>query len=198
MFLLKSKRLIPFIFALLLVGCSNQETGYTGYYPIEEFLNNQISYLASVGATLSKQAEIDGEQESVTLIPSDTAWHNELDIFIELKTINKTINKGSYTVENGLNDPFSNLTVKSITANETDLPVQYLKIYYHESENNVRKIEALFHEENSLLKGSRFLVMEFREIYNKTVLTSYSIEGGQQMFLGDSVQFSIKGSVTIP
>jgi hypothetical protein len=39
--------------------------------------------------------------------------------------------------------------------------------------------------------------MEFQEIEGQTVLVSYSIEGGQKMFLGDSVQFSVKGTVTI-
>jgi hypothetical protein len=73
-----------------------------------------------------------------------------------------------------------------------------LKIFYLDVPSKIRRIEALYQEENSLLKGSRFLVMEFEEINNNLVLTSFSIEGGQKMFLGDSVKFSVKGTVTLP
>jgi hypothetical protein len=73
----------------------------------------------------------------------------------------------------------------------------YLKVFYLDSPSKIKRIEALYREETSLLKGSRLVIMEFQEIEGQTVLVSYSIEGGQKMFLGDSVQFSVKGTVTI-
>ena len=52
-------------------------------------------------------------------------------------------------------------------------------------------------EETSLYKSSRFLTLEFQNINNKNVLTSYSVKGGQKMIMGDSVIFSVKGKILI-
>lgn len=179
----------------LLFSCKKEEV--TVYYPIDSLMEAQIDYLAEHHALLTKKAEIDGKEDTSSITPKDTtAWASELDIFSELNVINKPITMGSYTVERGINDTQSNLSILSFSTME-DLPIVYLKVYYLEKESNLRRIEALYHEENSLLKGSRLLIMEFQEINNTIVLTSYSIEGGQKIFLGDSVKFSIRGTVTI-
>jgi hypothetical protein len=180
---------------LLLFSCKKEEA--TVYYPIDSLMEAQINYLAEHRALLTKKAEIDGKEDTSSFTPKDTtSWASELDIFTELNVINKPITMGSYTVERGINDTQSNLSILSFSTTE-DLPIVYLKVYYLEKESNLRRIEALYHEENSLLKGSRLLIMEFQEINDAIVLTSYSIEGGQKIFLGDSVKFSIQGTVTL-
>jgi hypothetical protein len=70
-------------------------------------------------------------------------------------------------------------------------------VYYLDNLSNIKKIEALYSEANSLLKESRLLTLEFKEVYNKNILNSYSIKGGQKMFLGDSVQFMVRGSISL-
>jgi hypothetical protein len=186
------------LFGTLLTSCNQTTPEKVLYYPMDSLVRAQAYYLSEARAVLNKQAEINGQEESNSFTPNDTtAWLHELDIFTELKTINKPINRGSYQVENGVPDTRSNLLIRSYTTTK-DLPVAYLKIFYFESPSKIKKIEALFREENTLLVGSRLLVMEFNEVYNKTVLASYSIEGGQKMFLGDSVQFSVKGTITLP
>jgi hypothetical protein len=47
------------------------------------------------------------------------------------------------------------------------------------------------------LKGSRHLIMEFQDIYNQTTLTSYSVEGGQELFLGNHVKFAVRGTIKL-
>jgi hypothetical protein len=111
--------------------------------------------------------------------------------------INNPINTGNYRIESGVKDSNSNLTIRSFLGKETR-PVVYLKIFFLETPSKIKRIESLYREENSLLKGSRLLILEFEEINNKAILTSYSIEGSQKMFLGDSVKFSVKGTITIP
>jgi len=122
-------------------------------------------------------------------------WKNELAIFSELDVINKPINKGAYTIGNYA-DKKSNLSVKSFNTTE-DLPVKYLRVFYQQSPGRIRKIEAQYNEANLLYSSTRFLTMEFEDIFNKTVVTSYSINGGQKMFLDDSVQYIVGATIIL-
>jgi len=189
---------LPVLFYSLFISCNQSKVKKSLYYPIDSLIQVQATNLSESQAILTKHAEINGEEETNTFTPKDsTAWLHELDIFVELKTINKPINMGSYTIENSVKDANSNLTIRSFTSTK-ELPVSYLKIFYLDSPSKIKRIESLYREETSLLKGSRLLIMEFQEINGRTILVSYSIEGTQKMFLGDSVQFSVKGIVTLP
>lgn len=182
----------------LLISCTQTPESTTLYYPIDSLIQSQVNYLAQSKAILNKKAEIDGKEETSLFLPRDSAaWAHELDIFSELEIINKPIHAGKYRIESGLRDTNSNLTIKSFTSTD-QLPVVYLKIFYLDWPSKIRRIESLYQEENSLLKGSRFLIMEFEEVNNNLALTYFSIEGGQKMFLGDAVKFSVNGEVTLP
>lgn len=181
-----------------LSSCENKRRGTKYYYAIDSILNEQTKFLANSKAKLTKEAFIDSKKETKSYIPvSDTAWTYELDVFAELNDINKPANVGKYRIEQGVKDANSNLLMYTIESTEK-LPVVFLKVYYLYNLSNIRRIEGLYQEESSLLKSSRQLSMEFQNINNKIVLTSYSITGGQKMLLGDSVQFSVNGMVTLP
>ena len=185
-------------FIFLMNSCTTKNNIVKNYYPMDSLIQSQVVYLTASKAQLTKKAEIDGAEETNSFAPKDSlAWTHELDIFAELNVINNPVNAGNYSIEDEVKDSNSNLSIRLFKGKST-LPVVYLKIYYLENLSKVRRIEALYREENSLLKGSRLLILEFQEIHNKTVLTSYSIEGSQQMFMGDTVQFAVKGTITIP
>ena len=79
-------------------------------------------------------------------------------------------------------------------------PHQYqmiYKIYYQDIPSKLRKIEALYQQDNALLKTRRKLTMEFTDLYDKNILTSYSIDGTQKMFVGDSIRFTINCAVQL-
>jgi hypothetical protein len=177
------------------MSCSKKEkTG--SLYAIDSLLTAQVKYLTEQKATLTKVTLLGGKEDKVSLTPKDSAaWKNELEIFATMDMINKPTNKVYYQADD-LSDIRSNLNVKAFSTKE-DLPIRYLRVYYHEDISKLRKLEAEFNELNSLYKSSRMLVMEFQQMGNNVVLTSYEIVGGQKMFLGDSVQYNIKGTLSI-
>lgn len=187
-----------FLVMVTLLSCGPKRSDTKYYYAIDSVLNEQIHHLAQSGATLAKKASIDGKEEQTTFVPKDTArWKYELDVFAELNDINKPANVGKYRTLPHVQDVNSNLLIYTLESTE-QLPVVFLKVYYLDTLTNIRKIEGLYREESSLLKSTRQLLMEFHNINNKIVLTSYSLTGGQKMLFGDSVQFSVTGTITLP
>lgn len=192
------------LFFLLVLGifafgsCENKSSDTRFYYSLDSLLDNQVHHLSQSKATLFKKASIGEKEEERSFVPRDTsAWQFELDVFAQLNDINKPTNVGKYRTDRAVKDIASNLLIYTIESTER-LPVSFLKVYYLGHLSNIRKIEGLYHEESSLLKSTRHLSMEFQNINNKIVLTSYSMKGGQKMLLGDSVQFSVHGTITLP
>lgn len=184
------------LLAVLLMSCE-RERRPAAFYPIDSLVTSQAHSLTEIQAGLFKEALLSGKTDTLTYTPNDTvAWLNELDIFRKLDIINKPVNKGSYQVDDGLHDPASNLMVKAFKSLK-ELPVVYLKIYYQGNISKPRKLEALYDEENLLFHSSRLVSMDFQQIQNRTILTSYSIKGGQKMVFGDSVAFFIGGKILI-
>lgn len=188
------------VFAALL-SCESEKQPAT-FYPIDSLVSQQVYHLAEIDAALFKEALLEGKTDTVTYTPADTlVWKKELEVFGKLNEINKPVNKGRYEVSDGLLDPGSNLTVKAFTskadADKGSLPIVYLKIYYQGSIEKPRKIEALYDEETLLYKSARHLSMHFQQIKDQTVLTSYTVKGGQKMVFGDSVAFYISGKILV-
>ena len=166
-------------------------------YPIDSLVTAQIQELSAVHARLQKEAVLGETADSISYTPGDSLnWAKELDIFKQLNIINKPINYHTYRVEDGIQDSSSNLTVKSFV-NTTNVPVRFLRVYYQLSIDKPRKIEASYVEKSTLYVSERLLNLEFSQINNKTILTSYSISGAQKIILADSVPFLIKGKIFI-
>lgn len=156
-------------------------------------MDAQVKNLSLQHATLNKDAMLQQKTESVVLTPDSAQWEKELAVFRQIREINKPVNRSAYRVDYRT---VNGATVKSITGTPKQ-QVQYLKLYYHQSLADVSKIEALYTENNSLFNTTRTLTMEFQSINNKSMLSSYSIVGTQKMLLGDSINFTLQGSVKI-
>jgi len=184
---------------MLLSSCTGKKEKQTTIYNLDSLIQTQIHLLAGKQASSKKTVRL-GEKVSVSeLTPGDTLeWKKELDIFTELSVLNKPINRKEYVVEDGLPDTKSNLTIKSISTDKQELPVRYLRIYYLPEPYQLKKIEGYTHEENMLYQSARFFTLEFGELSNQPTLKSYTVHGGQKMFLRDSVIFSVEATLSIP
>lgn len=186
--------------AVLLFSCSEGGNSHAVYYPVDSLVQAQISYLSDTlhGAALHKYVSIGASKDSVVYRPADSvAWANELGPLLQLGLINKPIHSGKYAVEDNLRDPNSNLHVRIYTAREPSLPIAFLRVYYRDTPRQVRKIEGEYRENNALYTSSQILSMELQETHNKTLLTSYSIRGGQKMILADSMELSVNGRIAL-
>jgi hypothetical protein len=182
---------------LLFSSCDKQTRTTIKYYNIDSLLKQQVFYLSATQAKLIKEVRLaDKIDTTITSLSDSSLWLTELDAFTQLADMNKPINSGVYKVEDQLQDTGSNLTIKSFTGSN-ELKVEYLKLYYQDSVSKIRKIEALVQDENPLYKHTRKLTMEFQIINNKPILTNYTIQGLQKMFLSDAVDFSIIGTIQI-
>ena len=187
------------IFIFIFSSCKKKPEHRVVFYNIDSLITAQVKLLSSQKTSTQKTSTLDGKQSLSTLQLKDTlSWENELSVFREIDMVNKPINRDAYKLSDGISDTKSNLTIKSVGTTKAELPVEYLLLYYHQLPQKVKRIEAHFRETNSLYSSSRYMTLEFQEINNAPMLTYYSIRGGQKMFMGDSVQYTIQGSITIP
>lgn len=195
---LSQRRFLLFSFVVLLASAAmtscTQPTETSNLYNIDSLVTEQIRLLATTKPTLEKHAVLGSGTDTLAYVPDSTQWNKELEIFRQLDVMNKPVNRAYYLVDDNLYDPGSNLTVKAFTALEP-LPVRSVRVFYDTDILQPRKIEAIYDEENTLYKSSKNLLLEFQQIDNKNLLTSYSIDGGQKMILSDSVTFSVKGRI---
>ena len=191
---LKSKLVFTKL-VVYLSACKHPERADTQvpFYTFDSLIDAQVNYFAKAHPVLKKYAEINGRRDSTEHVPADSAsWASELEIFKQIDFINKPVNKDKYKFEDGLPDVASNLTICKYTALK-DLPIRYVIIYYQQDHKRIRRVEASYRERNGLYTSARLLTFDMQDIYNKTVLTSYSITGGQKMLMGDSTRIRITG-----
>ncbi|HPH46561.1 MAG TPA: hypothetical protein PKU83_06125, partial [Chryseolinea sp.] len=137
-----------FLLTIISFSCSNKQKVTSDLFNVDSLIDAQSRYLKEEHAGLEKISSLGNSRDSVFSIPKDTtAWKNELEAFNVLHLINKPVNRNSYTIENQ-EDTKSNLSVRtfaikaSLPTDEKKLPIEYLKIYYQETPDKIRRIEG--------------------------------------------------------
>lgn len=194
----KGRIVLLMALSLVVFSCVKETKRTATYYNIDSLISSQIDYLSRTHAKIRKVVHVGEANDTTELLPGDTSiWQKELDIFRELDAVNKPLYHNVYIVTDGTPDTRSNLLIRTYAGNNT-LPVEFVKVYYHQDPKRVRKIEGRYAQNNSLYSSARFFTLEFMESNGQSILTSYAVQGGQRMFMGDSVQYTIKGLVTLP
>lgn len=178
-------------------SCSEHQPVAGNYYDIDSLFNKQNDLLVKAKATLEKNARVGEEDSYVVFVPEDSAsWAEELEIFRNLNLINKPVNRGLYR-DTIRRDRSSNLTVRSFKALDDDLSVERLDIFFLNVPEDIRRIEAIYREDNVMFTTSRRLRVDFRKKDSGAIISAYSVTGGQKMLLGDSVRYAVTAKISV-
>jgi len=185
--------------SLCLFSCSQAgqevKTGEL-YFSLEKLVEEQVSILSSGTYQIKKTAFLNEKHDEKILKPDSLGWLDELKLFRDAD-INLPSLRGVYEMVAGPGELTSNLQEIDFIPVKEVQGVQYIKVFYAENPDDVRKIETRVTEVNSLFRGETILKLELRrDGENNLVLASYEITGGQKMIMLDSVEYKITGLVT--
>lgn len=191
------KNIFVVIILLVMVSCQMKpDKNVSLYFDTDSLMQEQKKLLYERKAQISKKASVKG-QTSKGLVKPDSiqAWDQEFQ-FLEKININKPALRGAYEVKE-YNDPSSNLKVREYSGTKEGLEVPFLKLYYLNTPDNLRVIEAEYVEDNPIYHSRRKLKFFFDDFTGTSLIHKYAITGSQKMILKDSVRFEVKGEIEL-
>jgi hypothetical protein len=174
-------------------GCRQEVISTEKILDFQVLIDQQVDQLSKQQRHLSKKAGMNQLESDSVFLPTRLIWARELEIFRELELINKPAYKNAYAMEDGVDDPSSNLLIRQYSA--PDAPVPLIRIFYRDSLHHMKRLEATLMETNLLYSTQRKLTLEFDEEYKQAVLTHYGIAGFEKMAGGDTIRFTIQGEI---
>ncbi len=181
-------------FAFILSACNRANQKYDkAYFDFDSLINMQVAELVKIQSTIRKKSIINGKEDDSSFVPDSLKLANELDVFRQVDIINKPLYRNAYEIKDGEKDTKSNLLIRSYTA-KVPSPVPFVRFYYQPSSREIKKIESVFHEENTLYDTRRNLLLEFDDSSGSLLLKAYQLSGTQKMILNDTVNFSVNVS----
>lgn len=160
---------------------------------VDSLLSLQVEVLTSRGVSLTKSANVSSSPGDTTHTLVSTNWREELEVFRGLGAVNQKLYKGTYRVEDPLDDPRSNLRIRRLTNEQA--PLRLMEVYYQDEVSRIREIKGILEESNLLYTARRELILHFDKLDGKAALSRYSITGFQKLALRDTVWFSVNGLV---
>lgn len=175
----------------LMFSCKHQNLKYDKpYFDFDSLVNVQVEKLSEAKATVSKKTFLNEENDSIAFVPNAEQWKNELNELAQLDVINKPSFKTAYHFTDAKDD-HSNLQVRTYSTTSKS-PVAWVKFYFLKNFKKLKKIESIYHEENTMVTSQKKLWIDFDDSLQ---IAHYHIQGFQKMILNDSVKFSIDGKI---
>lgn len=186
-------RFLFFLLAIASLACGDLKPKEVDlYYNIQSLMGEQAAALTKDEVKLQKFAIVNGDSSKSTFLPDSLGWADEFQIIMDAD-INKPALRGQYSISEG-DDGNSNLKTLAYSANSETLPIQSFKVFYLERIENLKRIEIIMKESNSIFQSSKHIVMHFDEIKGKNRITDYTIKGFQKMLLQERVDFNVRCS----
>jgi len=188
--------LLPLIGILSCTDPVERESDGLKYYDLNGLIDQQLVWLIELNPKIRKTAVLNGIPESSSMHLDSVQWARELKIFRDAD-LNKSRLRQEYRIVEDLSEPTSNLKIRLYQAINTEMTeVEYLKIFYVEEEDDLRKLEASVREKNALFSSKKMLYMTFEDNGNGSIkIIHFKIEGKQKMILMDTVKFSLEVSL---
>jgi len=185
--------ILPLIGILSCTDPVEKESTNLKYYDLNGLIDQQLVWLIEFNPEIRKTAVLNGIPESSSMRLDSVQWARELKIFRDAD-LNKSRLRLEYRIVEDLSEPTSNLKIRLYEAiNKEMMEVEYLKIFYVEKEEDLRKLEASVREKNSLFSSKKTLYMTFEDDGNGSIkIKHFKIEGQQKMILMDTVKFSLE------
>ncbi len=152
------------------------------YFDLDSLLDEQIDLLVENESQLTKTVSSNEETEERISQPSREAWENEFLLLREFN-LNKPHYVGSYVTKTQKN------FVEYVPYDNLDFPVWKFELSYVNGQ--LLTIEAGLSEFKYIYSNSRSVTLLFTE----NQLSSFRIEGSQNMILKDEMKYVIIGKI---
>jgi hypothetical protein len=177
----------------LLSSCQKTEKSEVLYF--DSLIQVQSKYLSERKSTLYKTVSLNGKGSTIQLTPDEEGWKREFDIFQSLSMFDRPAYRRSYELRDHIKDTGSNLTIREFVTKEK-IPVRELRFYYLQTPSGIKKIEALYEEENLLHRSIRKIILEFDDLDHQSIISGYRIDGGQKTWMSDTLTYSINSGIS--
>lgn len=164
------------------------------YFDLVELLDEQVAIIDQQKPKLIKELTVDGQTETVTTtLDSASMWKEELQLFYQAD-INKLGLEDAYITEqlSAGTDRY-----KKIDSAKTNAPT-IRTIEYNYYKNVLENIRIVVREKNTVYEFDKELLLEFKQINGKSLLSSFAIKGNQKMVLKSPLTYSLNAKLEWP
>ena len=181
--------------ALLLLGACSGSGGKAvkidKYFDLVSLLDQQAELLYHSGARLEKVLVANGKEDKMMVRPDSVGQLKaEFKLFYEAD-INKL----------GLDDAYYEEELPGINGNRKVINTAKKKtpnvrlIEYDYEQDQLRHIRILVQDKNDIYNLEKEMLLNFEQVDGRELLTSYSINGKQDMVMKSELEFSLSGKV---
>ena len=163
------------------------------YFDLVSLLDQQAELLYNSGARLEKVLVANGKEDKMMVRPDSLGQLKaELKLFYEAD-INKLGLDDAYYEEEL---PGINGSRKVINTAKKKAPNVRL-IEYDYEQDQLRHIRILVQDKNDIYNLEKEMLLNFEQVNGRELLTSYSINGKQDMVMKSELEFSLSGKVLL-
>ena len=153
-----TRALLTVIVLVLFVGCKNNlvvKESNSIQLDIPKFTQTLASNMANRKLEISKTFELNETSETKKYTELDSSfWTKELTILEKIDLNSPQLN-GTFEVEKGIEDQFSNLLIDHYSfLDDSDIGIDRLSIYYLDKPDDIRQIRAELGSNNFIAKSN--------------------------------------------